>query len=208
MKYLVLMMTLAFVGSGQPPAKSEHYMQFVTQAGAFPSDVMKPDKAGPHPPVPIGLNAPDCRILPFYSNTWQQVANSQYACYPWATTATSPSVSAYLARWNFQVNFWAPCNAQVVGEGEEPDSNICTFTQTNGFQYISYCTDTQVVTWQSYTGTAVNPTSGNLEPAAIVTAEAYSPILEEVTMSGTMAFFWNGAPVLTCDPGSCTAPCN
>ncbi len=201
MSLLVLLLARVLCAADKP----EHYMQMWTHAGAFESGRVNPD-AGPHPPVPIGVSGANCRVLPFYGS-WTMTVDTNYTCLPYTTIASGPATSAYLARYNFVVNVFGPCNPNAKSDGAEPDSS-CTYTVTNGFQYISYCTDSMQVTWQAFTTSATNPTSGKIEPAFVVSAVAYSPLLEEQTMEGTQVTFWNGASILNCNPTTCTAPCN
>jgi hypothetical protein len=184
--------------------KPAHYAEIWTHADAFGSQQIQPE--GPHPPVPIGVSGADCRVLPFYGS-WSPTQDTNYACLPYTTIAAGPANTSYLARYNFVVNVFGPCKPQVTKEGGDEPESSCTYSVTNGFQYVSYCTDSTQVTWQSFTTSATNPSSGKIEPAFVVTAVAYSPILEEETMTGTQVTFWNGASILNCNPKTCTSPC-
>jgi hypothetical protein len=134
--------------------------------------------------------------------------DTPYSCLPYSTLSAGQGSTSYLARYNFVVNIFGPCNPNVKGVGEGEPESSCTFPVTNGFTYVSYCTTGMQVTWQSFTTSATNPTSGKVEPAFVVTAVAYSPILEEETMEGTQVTWYNGASTLKCNPTTCTSPCN
>jgi hypothetical protein len=200
---LSIVASVAALAAQQPAAKLDHYMQIRDVFSPFTaSQSVTPDN--PHPPTPIGVSGADCLVLPFYGS-WTQTVDTTYACQPWTTISSGPADTSYLARYNFVVNIFGPCNPQIVGEGK-PDSS-CTYVVTNGYTFTSYCSNSVQVTWQSFTTSARNPTSGNIEPAFVITAVAYMPLLETTTMTGTQVTFWKGS-ILTCNPSTCVAPCN
>ena len=204
MKKLFLVAASVAVLSAQqrPAAMPNHYMQFWSHSDAFAPDSPGTEKT--HPPAPIGVSGANCKVLPFYGG-WTQTQDTIYACLPFVTLAAGPANTSYLARYNFLVNVFGPCNPNSIGV--YPDSS-CTYPVTNGFTYTSFCSGGVQVTWQSFTTSATNPQSGSIEPAFVITAVAYSPILEGEVMTGTQLTFWNGYSTLACNPKSCTASCS